>query len=379
MLGDEGEIELISDTSNPHCLNCGRPAETGQTRCECGYEFADFECPHCGERNEYTNRFCTSCGKGLWQSHATFPEVAPRGCRFDDGMILDMDFLKKELVKTPHQEDGEITAGVLRLQHAPLDKLIDEICSRWWIVSPANCISCKSELDPLENVCPKCNILHYDSQDKGVMELKTMRDNYVKTERDANELSRLKWTYKLSDTDVGDYFLSLAPEIGESQSEYRKRLFKEYGENCAISYLINCEWNIYFGYACINCGSNLEKYRLDCPSCGMKKNVPALGALFNDDSLEIEKFAGQFDDFSRCVGKACADNGGDVSYYDEGIVGCPECSNYFHYLTSDFMDTQRCPHCGAHFSFTATIFQDEWDYAGIPYDEYMETYYGVRR
>ena len=370
---------MISDTADPHCLNCGRSVEVGQTKCECGYEFADFKCPHCGEMNEYTNRFCTSCGKGLWSSSVKFPDAAPKGCIFDDRLIIDSKFLEREVVKTPHQIDGEINAGVLMSQHVLHNKLIDEICSRWWIVSPSNCISCKSEIDPLENSCPKCGIRHYSDQDRGVTELKTMKDNYVKSERSVQELSKAKWTYKMSDKDSGDYFLSLAPMVGESQFDYRQRLFNEYGENCVISFIIDCEWNIYFEDSCINCGSKFEKYRLDCPSCGMKKSVPALSAHLNDDSVEIEKFAGQFDDFSRCVGDVCMDSGGDAGYINEGIAGCPGCGNYFHYLTPEFMETQRCPHCGAHFSFTATIFQDEWDYAGIPYDEYMETYYGVKR
>ena len=373
------EINRVTDACEPHCLNCGRPVEAGQMKCECGYELADFKCPHCGEMNEYTNRFCTDCGKKLWQSHVEFPKSAPRGCRLGDGMILDVDFIQKELVRTPHQSDGEVNAGVLRSQYVIHDRLIEEICSRWWIVSPANCISCKSKIDPLENICPQCNILHHDSNDKVVMELKTIRDDYVKIKRNIDGLSRLKWTYKLSDKDLEDYFLSLAPAIGESQFEYRQRLFKEYGENCAISYLINCEWNIYFEGACIHCGGEFEKYRLDCPSCGRNRNVPALSVLFNDDYVERESFSGQFAEFSRDVRDICMDNGGDASYIGDGIAGCPGCFNYFHYLTPEFMNARKCPHCGAHFRIDARIFQDEWDQAGLPYDEYMATYYGLKR
>ncbi|MDO5832884.1 MAG: zinc ribbon domain-containing protein [Methanobrevibacter sp.] len=378
MLTDE-QIKLIRDNPEPYCLNCGRPVEVGQAKCECGYEFADVKCPECGEINEYTNRFCTDCGIRIWNSLAAFPQNPPKGCILGDKLILDSDFLKRELVKTPHQIDGEINAGVLRSHNLRHDKLIDEICSRWWIVSPINCISCNGVMDAFENVCPQCNIVHHVSDDKNVLELKSIKDNYVKPERDVNELSKLKWTYVLSEDDLGDYFLSLAPMIGESQGEYRQRLFREYGENCVISFLIQCEWNIYFGDNCIGCGGEFEKYRLDCPSCGMKKNVPALSVLYNDDNVEIEAFAGQFDDFSRCVTDVCRDNGADISHIDEGIAQCPQCQNYFHYLTPDFMDSQKCPHCGVHFDFNATIFQDEWDYAGIPYDEYMETYYGVKR
>ena len=369
----------IIDASLPHCLNCGRPVEIGQTECECGYELADIECSHCKEMNEYTNNYCTSCGKRLWNSSVTFPNNPPRGCQFDDRLLLDSDFLEKELVRTPHQTDGEVHTEVLRSQYLIHDNIIFEICSRWCIVSPSNCISCKSEIDPFENACPKCGIVHYGHHDERVSELKSIRDNYCESERSVHELGKLKWTYKLSGIDADDYFNSLAPMIGESQLKYRQRLFREYGENCFIFYLIENEWNIYFEDACIYCGAKFEKYRLDCPSCGRQKSVPALSVLYNDDHVETESFAGQFDDFSRNVRDICMENGGDASYIDDGIAGCPGCSNYFHYLTSDFMDTQKCPHCGAHFSFTATIFQDEWDFAGIPYDEYMETYYGVKR
>ena len=370
---------MISDDEKPYCLNCGRPVETGQVKCECGYEFKDFKCPHCGEMNEYANRFCTSCGKGLWSSSVKFPDAAPKGCVFGDRLILDSEFLERELVKTPHQKNGEISTDVLHTQHLMHARLIDEICSRWAIVSPSSCISCKGRIDPPQNICPKCGIRHYGSNDKGIMEIKSMKNNYVKTERDVKELSRLKWTYKISDTDRDDYFLSLEPMIGESQFDYRQRLFNEYGENCAIQFIINCEWDIYFENICINCGANFEKYELNCPQCGMKKNVPALSVMLNDDSVEMERFAGQFDDFSRCLGQVCAENGADTGYIDEGIAQCPGCMNYFHYLTRDFMETHKCPHCGAHFSFTATIYQDEWDREGLSYDEYMETYYGVRR
>lgn len=335
-MDDKMEYPSFNDCE-PYCLNCGRPVAIGQIRCECGYEFADVKCPHCATANEYANNYCTFCGKRFWNCLTAFPDLLAIGCKFEDGTVLDTDFIKKELVKTPHQINGEINAGVLRSNNVLHDMIISEICSRWWIVSPSNCISCKSEIEPLKNVCPQCSIAHYDANDKNVCELKSMNDNYVETKRDINALSKLKWNYRLLDDDLDNYFYSLAPAIGESQYAYRQRLFKEYGENCVISFIIKCEWNVYFEDTCIGCGGKLEKYRLDCPSCGMKKSVSALSVLFNDDPVEIESFANQFADFSRNVLDVCRDNGADISYIDDGIACCPECLNYFHYLTPDFI------------------------------------------
>ena len=43
----------------------------------------------------------------LWNPLTVFSEKPPKGCILDGKLILDSDFLKKELVKTPHQIDGE--------------------------------------------------------------------------------------------------------------------------------------------------------------------------------------------------------------------------------------------------------------------------------
>jgi predicted amidophosphoribosyltransferase len=367
--------EFDFDSKESYCLNCGRPVRDGQMKCECGYEFVDMKCPNCRTFNPYTYNFCTSCGKKLMSHDLKFQLKPPRGCYSGntDRLILDIDFIKKESLKDPYRIDNKVYADVLRSEYLKHDKIISEISSRWWIVSPFNCKVCRRKIDPFEGNCAACSVTHHsDVYDNRVKELKTVKGNYAETERSPAELSNLKWTYKLEGADLNDYLNSLAPKIGESQLEYRKRLIKEYGENCAISYLIKIEWNIYFKNACMNCGSEFEKYNLACPSCGMIKEMPALSVLLNDEYVETESFPRQYDDFSDNVKSVCRDNGGDIQYADDGVVGCPQCSNYFHYLTPEFIDTQRCPHCGVYFNFDATIYQDESDLEGLPYEDYME-------
>lgn len=362
----------FDSTEEIYCFNCGNSVKEGQTKCACGYEFVDIKCPHCKTYNFYRNNYCTSCGKALRSSYVIFPNAIPHGCIYGDNnkLLLDMEFLKKELLKSPYQINDKIYTKVLHNEYLKLDKIIDEICSRWWIVSPTYCKSCQSKIEPLEGNCPKCNITHHSNHYYNrIKELKTIKNNYTEIKRGIDELSNLKWIYKLSDTDLKDYLNFLAPLIEESQLEYRQRLFKEYGENSVILYLIKSEWNIYFKNNCINCSGEFEPYKLYCPSCGMKKSVPYLSVLFNDDDVEIDRFLGQYDDFSYNVKQICYDYGGDIKYATDGIVSCPECSNYFHYLTSDFINAQRCPHCGVYFNFDATIYEDEWDYLGISYEE----------
>lgn len=348
------------NSNESYCLNCGRPVKKNQPKCQCGYEFADINCPYCKTSNEYTYNHCTSCGKDLWSSDVTFANVLPHGCTYDDSRILlDWDFLKKEIVKNPHQINGEIHAKVLREQYFILGSIMNEISSRWWIVSPFRCKSCTVKIDAFQERCPKCNIAHYnDDYFNRVMELKNINDNYVESKKNTNELSRLKWTNKLSEADVEDYIYSLAPKIGEPKLDYVQRLIKEWAEISVIQYLIKSEWNIYFEDICMNCGGKFEKYIMNCPSCGMKKDVTPLGALFNDDVVK-ETFPFQYKAFIEDMKSICRDNDSDINYIDEGVAGCPECSSYFNILNAEFIDTHRCPHCGAHFNITAEIYESD--------------------
>ena len=353
------ELDFVT-AEEVFCLNCGRPVKEGQTKCKCGYELAEIKCPKCNAYNPYANNFCTSCGTTLRSSDVTFPQTKPRGCDYgkNNEILLDFEFLKKESLKDPYQIDNKIDTQTLKSEYMQTDKILTEISSRWWIVSPFNCKSCQSKIEPIQRDCPKCNITHHnDNHDARVKELKTIENNYIETKRSIDELSNLKWTYKLSEKDRLDYLHSLAPMIGESQLKYRQRLFKEYGENCVILFIIKIQWNRYFENNCMICGSGFQPNNLTCPSCGMKKDVPALSVLLNNDYVEKARFPHQYDAFSENVKNICRDNGGDITHVDYGVVGCPSCSNYFHYLTPNFIDTHRCPHCGAHFEITAKIYQ----------------------
>lgn len=81
------------------------------------------------------------------------------------------------------------------------------------------------------------------------------------------------------------------------------------------------------------------------------------------------------------------ENGGNISHFDEGIAGCPNCDNYFRYMTPEFINTHKCPHCGSEFLIDARIYQDEYELSGLSYqdeyersglsyEEYMEMFYG---
>ena len=368
---------INSPTEEAYCLNCGRPVEKNQKKCECGYEFKNVKCPYCNSSNDYTSNSCRTCGNALWMSHETFKNIVPKGCTNKDTLLLDIDFLKAELEKEPYQKNGRIYAKTLQSKLFEQVKIISEINARWWIVSPNTCKSCRSKIDPLKEACPTCGIAHNHNIHNRLKELKEKK-SYAKTKR-VDELSRLKWNYNLSESDVDDYIKSLAPMKGESQSSYRRRLFKEYGENCVILYLIKSDWNIYFGEYCMNCGFKLEPHMLSCPQCNTIKEVTALTAIFDNDCI-TEAFQDQYYDFCEDMELLCRDNGGDVVGRHIGVVSCPNCSNYFNYLNSEFVESHLCPHCGAHFEITAEIYDfppqtsDEsyemWEMDGITRDEW---------
>ena len=352
--------------SKAYCLNCARPVREGQVKCECGYEFKNIKCPNCKTYNRYTDTHCITCGIQLNDSVFKLPSSLPWGCQYKNGeAFLDINILKKESLKDPYAVNGKVSADMLRFELLKHNKIINEIASRWWIVSPDTCKSCQTKLNPLNVKCEKCNITHYTSEYQNkILELK--------------ELSTLKWTYRLTDSDVIYYLNCLAPAIGESQIQYRQRLYREWMENSFIIYLIKIEWNIYFQDICINCGAEFEKHNPKCPSCGMQKNVPALSVLLTNENLVTEAFPRQFDDFTSNIAEICEDNEGDTQYLDDGVVQCPKCSSYFHYLTPEFISTQDCPHCGVHFNFKARIYSTEEDLEGLSYEEYMEQFYDVK-
>lgn len=283
------ELDFVS-TDKIYCLNCGRPVSNVQLKCDCGYELADIPCLKCFSINPYTNSHCTSCGSPLQSSEVEFPDKAPKGSLYQDNrLVLDFDFLKSQALKNPYDENGMVYTETLRRENSKYERIIDEISARWWITSPFNCKSCKSKIDPFKDSCSKCNIMHYPlGCENRIRELKTSRNYYVEPGR-SDELSALKWSYKLSENDLKDYMNSLAPRIGESQLNYRYRLFNEFWETSAILYLIKSIWGIYFKDRCMGCLTELKDNQMTCPSCGMKKFVSPLCEIFNDEKVESDR------------------------------------------------------------------------------------------
>lgn len=228
----EERIKLMNDNPEPYCLNCGRSVEKGQAKCECGYGFVDITCPECNTENEYTNRFCTSCGNKLWKSDVyDYKYCTP---------IFENDLMKKLLpdslrntlfykrskdnrgTTSADNIDKDINWTIKKLESEDLntDKHLYEICSRWKIVSPNNCINC---LKIHSKVC-SC-MTPFLTDEKRIESLKSGKNNYIEPVFD---IKALKWTSKNKNE---SYLRSLAPAIGESQFEYRERLKLEFMEN----------------------------------------------------------------------------------------------------------------------------------------------------
>ena len=283
------ELDFVS-TDKSYCLNCGRPVREGQVKCECGYELADIRCPKCFSVNPYTNNYCTSCGSPIQNTDAVFPDTLPQGCTYEDNkLVFEFDFIKRQVSKNPYDENGMVYTQTLQRENSKCERIIDEISARWWITSPFNCIACKAHIDPFKDICSKCNSTHYTLPfENRIRELKTSQNNYVEP-HSIDELSRLKWSYKLKESNLKDYLNSLAPSIGESQMNYRQRLFKEFWENSAIIYIIKNIWAIYFKNRCMGCLTELKDNQMTCPSCGMKKFVSPLGEIFNDEKVESDR------------------------------------------------------------------------------------------
>lgn len=229
-LFDDDQIGLVLENPQPYCLNCGRPVEKGQTNCECGYEFADINCPDCNSRNAYANRFCTTCGKKLWTSNVYDYKYPKR--LFEKHLIKEMlpySLRNTSLYQRPKMDFKNfnllyIIVHFKGLENAKtkMDEYLSEIGSRWKVVSPHYCINCISIIDSNECSCGKCGLSLF--ADKKRVDCLQTENKYCEHKFD-NE--GLKWTPKFSN----DYFDSLAPAIGESQFEYRERLKWEFAEN----------------------------------------------------------------------------------------------------------------------------------------------------
>ena len=221
--------DQILDDPQPYCLNCGQGVEKGQKMCVCGYKLGDVNCPECNAKNAYTNRFCTSCGEELWTNYVysyTYPERL-----FEEHLFRQMlpprlknTSLEKRAQRGIGRNLSECVNFNLTGQLQSVDKNLNEICSRWKIVSPNYCISCLSMTDAYS--CSKC---HTQFDKKRIEELKTQ--SYIKPVFADNEL---KWTPKNS----GSYPGSLAPAVGESLFEYRERLKWEFAENTKFKKII---------------------------------------------------------------------------------------------------------------------------------------------
>lgn len=227
-ISDE-QIKLMADKPEASCLNCGRPAKKGQTRCVCGYEFRNIRCPECGTTNEYANRFCTSCGEKLWrsdvfnyiydQSHFEvhlFSKNLPHKLR-------NISVSKRIKSLKPKPGDAGYTCGLHELQSldSKADKALREIRSRWKVVSPHYCINCLGIIEPDGYSCPKCG-LRFEGDKQRVEQLKS-ENSYAAPAFDVPDL-------KLSIRFTDHYLSSFAPSIGESQLEYRERLKWEFAE-----------------------------------------------------------------------------------------------------------------------------------------------------
>jgi hypothetical protein len=231
---DEDKIRLISENPDASCLNCGRPVRKGQMKCECGYEFKDIKCPQCLVKNEYTNKFCVSCGEKLWRLDVF-------DYQYDEGhfgvhlfrkevpyKLRNISVFKRNrsdsLKPAPHDDSYESRRSEEGLQSikVKVDRYLGEIRSRWKIVSPNYCINCLGTIRPQDYRCSKCGF-DFTGDKMRVAQLQSA-NNYVEPKFDMEEL---KFAYKF----YNPYLGSLAPSIGESQLEYRERLKWEFAEN----------------------------------------------------------------------------------------------------------------------------------------------------
>ncbi|WP_405294706.1 hypothetical protein [Methanobrevibacter sp.] len=220
---DDDQIRLILENPEPYCLNCGRLVEIGQKKCECGYEFSDINCPKCNSKNSYTNRFCTTCGKKLWTSNVYNYKYPKR--LFEKHLLKEVLPYSLRYTSLYQRPKLDFTLGRLdglKSAKSIINEYLYEIGSRWKVVSPNYCINCINIITPYERSCTKCGSILF--VDKKIVDRIQNKNKYVEPKFD---IVGLKWTPKFSNYYLG----SLAPEIGESQFEYRERLKWEFAEN----------------------------------------------------------------------------------------------------------------------------------------------------
>lgn len=231
---DDDQIRLMTAKPKVRCLNCGRPVGDGQTKCECGYEFEDINCPYCKAINSYANRFCVSCGKKLWK--ADVDDYSYNESLFKPYLIVEkfplglrnISLYKRYKLDCGISFPGDISrmgtsAEKLQSEILQMDRNLEEIASRWKIVSPDYCINCLEIIKPEDSYCIKCGS-RLLGDGKRVEYLQTEKNNYINPPFDRAEL---KWTSKYSE----HYVDSLAPSMWESQLEYRERLKWAFAEN----------------------------------------------------------------------------------------------------------------------------------------------------
>lgn len=227
---DDNQIKLMTDKPEASCLNCGRPVIKGQTKCECGYEFADIECPECQTKNVYTNRFCTNCGEKLWSLDVydyKYDKIIENLIYFKKlpQKFHNISIYNRSVFGLSLPDDVGIKKNKIReLQslNLKMNNALCEIRSRWKIVSPDYCINCLGIIKPDEYSCHSCRSDFSDAK-KRVEQLQSEINNYAKPIFDYPD-SKCTFKYR-------NYYLgSLAPSIGESQFEYRERLKYEFAE-----------------------------------------------------------------------------------------------------------------------------------------------------
>lgn len=215
------QFKLLTESTNPYCLNCGRPVKKGQCECECGYKFEDIHCPECNSINEYAYTFCISCGSKLWTHDITFYHYfVQKDFEYKNtpnGLLYHKELHKSKISKTSLKN---LKLETLEYDILKLEEHLCEIGSRWKIIAPDYCIMCMNFIDQTEYSCEKLDYAFADK--KRVDFIKTAK--YIKPRFDDDKL-------KLTSINSRNYLSSLSPAFGESQMEYRERLRWQFEQN----------------------------------------------------------------------------------------------------------------------------------------------------